>query len=96
MQPHYWSIDKLPGLPENEQKLLQNLGIVTTKDLLNRANTPQAKQTLASLLQINIKYVNKWVALADLEHRFSKGAIKNSCWGYTDALAYRYSPPLTD
>ena len=73
MQPHYWSIDKLPGLPENEQKLLQNLGIVTTKDLLNRANTPQAKQTLASLLQINIKYVNKWVALADLARLPSVG-----------------------
>ena len=73
MQPHYWSIDKLPGLPENEQKLLQNLGIVTTQDLLNRANTPQAKQTLASLLQINIKYVNKWVALADLARLPSVG-----------------------
>ncbi len=73
MQPHYWSIDKLPGLPENEQRLLQNLGIVTTQDLLNRANTPQAKQTLASLLQINIKYVNKWVALADLARLPSVG-----------------------
>ena len=73
MQPCYWSIDKLPGLPENESKLLQNFGIVTTKDLLNKANTSQAKQTLASLLQINIKYVNKWVALADLARLPSVG-----------------------
>ena len=73
MQPRYWSIDKLPGLPENEQKLLQNLGIATTQDLLNKANTPQAKQNLANLLQINIKYVNKWVALADLARLPSVG-----------------------
>ena len=66
MQPHYWSIDRLPGLPEKEQKLLQNLGITTTKHLLNQAYTPQAKQTLANSLEIHIKYVNKWVALADL------------------------------
>ena len=66
MQPHYWSIDKLPGLPEKEQQLLQNLGITTTKQLLNQAYTHQAKQTLANSLEIHIKYVNKWVALADL------------------------------
>lgn len=66
MKPCYWSIDKLPGLPEKEQKLLQNLNIFTTKDLLAKTKTPQAKQTLGSLLQVNIKYVNKWVALADL------------------------------
>lgn len=66
MKPCYWSIDKLPGLPEKEQKLLQNLDIATTKDLLDKTNTPQAKQTLGGLLEINIKYVNKWVALADL------------------------------
>ena len=73
MQPRYWSIDKLPGLPENEQKLLRTLGVATTQDLLNKTNTPQAKQNLASLLQINIKYVNKWVALADLARLPSVG-----------------------
>ena len=73
MQPRYWSIDKLPGLPENEQKLLRTLGVATTQDLLNKTNTPQAKQNLASLLQINIKYVNKWVALADLAQLPSVG-----------------------
>ena len=73
MQPCYWSIDKLPGLPENESKLLQNLGVATTKDLLNKAHSLQAKQTLAGLLKINIKYVNKWVALADLARLPSVG-----------------------
>ena len=66
MEPCYWSIDNLPGLQEKEQQLLQSLGIATTKDLLNKAKTPQEKQTLAGLLQLNIKYVSKWVALADL------------------------------
>lgn len=66
MQPSYWSIDRLPGLPEREKNSLKNLGITTTKDLLNKTMTLQAKQTLASLLQLNIKYVNKWSALADL------------------------------
>lgn len=73
MQPCYWSIDKLPGLPDKEQKLLQNLGIATTKGLLNKTNTPQAKQNLASLLQLNIKYINKWSALADLARLPSVG-----------------------
>ena len=66
MKPCYWSIERLPGLKEQEQELLQNLGIATTKDLLEKTSRPQGKQSLASLLQINIKYVNKWVALADL------------------------------
>lgn len=73
MKDCYWSIDKLPGLPEKEQKSLQNLDIFTTKDLLAKTNTPQAKQTLGSLLEINIKYVNKWVALADLARLPSVG-----------------------
>ena len=73
MQPCYWSIDKLPGLPDKEQKSLQNLGIATTKDLLNKTTSPQAKPTLASLLRLNIKYVNKWSALADLARLPSVG-----------------------
>lgn len=66
MQLCYWSIDKLPGLNQSEQDLLKTSGIDTTKELLAKANTSQAKQALANQLQLNIKYVNKWVALADL------------------------------
>ncbi|MBE9169512.1 DUF4332 domain-containing protein [Pleurocapsales cyanobacterium LEGE 06147] len=66
MQLCYWSIDKLPGLNQSEQDLLKNCGIDTTKDLLAKVHTPQAKQAFANQLQLNIKYINKWTALADL------------------------------
>ena len=66
MQSQYWSIDRLPGLMLPEQKLLQSEGIANTAELLKRTRSPQSKQDLASKLKLNQKYVNKWVALADL------------------------------
>jgi Domain of unknown function (DUF4332) len=66
MKSQYWSIDQLPGLSETDIALLQNYGIVNTKQLLEKANTLQSKQQLAIDLQINILYLSKWVALADL------------------------------
>lgn len=66
MQPCYWSIDRLPGLNGEQQEFLKSCGITDTKKLLEKANTPLSKQTLANQLKLNIKYINKWVALADL------------------------------
>ena len=66
MQPCYWSIDKLPGLSTPEKELLSKNGIKTTKDLLINSQTPQAKNLLPNKLQLHIKHINKWVALADL------------------------------
>lgn len=66
MQSQYWSIDRLPGLMPPEQRLLQSEGIENTAQLLKRTRSPQSKQNLASKLKLNQKYVNKWVALADL------------------------------
>ncbi len=66
MKSQYWSIDQLPGLSETDIALLQNYGIVNTKQLLEKANTLQSKQQLALDLQINILYLSKWIALADL------------------------------
>ena len=66
MQPCYWAIAKLPGLSNQERELLSKNGIKTTKDLLIQAQTSQAKNLLANKLQLHIKYINKWVALADL------------------------------
>ena len=66
MQSYYWSIDKLPGLSSPERKLLQENGIKNTRDLLLNCQTPQTKILLASKLQLHIKHLNKWVALADL------------------------------
>ena len=61
-----WSIEQLPGLNVQDQSKLKDLGITTTKQLLQKANTPQSRQALASQLAIKFQYVNKWVALADL------------------------------
>ena len=62
----YWSIDKLPGIGEQDLKLLISNGIHNTKDLLANVRTTQDKYALANKLQINLKYINKWTALADL------------------------------
>jgi len=61
-----WSIEQLPGLSVQDQSKLRELGITTTKQLLQKAKTPQSRQALASQLAIKFQYVNKWVALADL------------------------------
>jgi hypothetical protein len=66
VQPCYWSIDKLPGLSIQEQNLLNKNGICTTQDLLVSSQTRSAKNFLSSKLGLHIKYINKWVALADL------------------------------
>ena len=62
----YWSIDKIPGISQTDQNLLTSNGIHTTKDLLTKVKTTQDKYVLANKLQINLKYINKWLALADL------------------------------
>jgi Domain of unknown function (DUF4332) len=61
-----WSIKELPGLNEEEKLQLQNYGISTTSQLIIQGKTPQSRIELANQLQINLKYVNKWIALADL------------------------------
>ncbi len=66
MQPIYWSIERLPGLNQSEQDLLKTHGIITTQELLERAKTPQAQERLAVQLKLNLNYVRKWAALADL------------------------------
>ncbi len=66
MQSLYWSLDKLPGLDLQHQDLLKNQGITTTKELLFQAIDKQDREKLATRLKINLKYLNKWVALADL------------------------------
>lgn len=65
-QPCDWLIEQLPGLSVQDQSKLQELGITTTRQLLQIASTPQSRQALANQLQIKSQYVNKWVALADL------------------------------
>ncbi|MDB9446862.1 DUF4332 domain-containing protein [Anabaena sp. CS-542/02] len=62
----HWPIQQLPGLSQEEQAQLQNCGITTTKDLIKQGKTAQSRVDLANKLQVNLQYVNKWMALADL------------------------------
>ena len=66
MKPQYWSIDRLPGITRSHLELPENNNITDTKILLEIANDPESKQKLATKLQLNQKYISKWVALADL------------------------------
>ncbi len=61
-----WAIEELPGLSVQDCSKLRSLDITTTRQLLQKATTPQLRQVLASQLQVKDNYVNKWVALADL------------------------------
>ena len=66
MQSCYWLIEELPGLSEQQKAQLEAYDITTTRELLQKASTPELKQKLANQLQIKVQYVKKWVALADL------------------------------
>ena len=66
IKSHSWSIEKLPGLSQKDQILLRENGINTTRKLLEITQTSEEKVILASQLKINLQYVKKWVALADL------------------------------
>jgi hypothetical protein len=66
IQPCNWAIEHLPGLNHQDESKLLECGIKTTRQLLQKVSNLTARQELANRLQINIQYVNKWVALADL------------------------------
>lgn len=68
-----WPLDQLPGLSEQDRKQLNTAGITNTGELLKKTYTLNHRQALANHLQIQIKYVNKWVALADLARLPSVG-----------------------
>ncbi|MBR8829447.1 MAG: DUF4332 domain-containing protein [Gomphosphaeria aponina SAG 52.96 = DSM 107014] len=59
-------MDNLPGLSQEEAAKLTACGITTTGELLAKASTPASKKALAHQLQVNVRYISKWVALADL------------------------------
>lgn len=73
MQSQYWSIDRLPGLMPREQELLKRNNITDTKELLNQTSTPNSRLALANQLKMNLKQINKLVALADLARLPSVG-----------------------
>lgn len=61
-----YSIESLPGIDAAQLSSLQTHSIATTFDLLRQGNTLAQRQQLSGQLNINIKYINKWVALANL------------------------------
>jgi hypothetical protein len=73
LKPCDWPIENLPGLSPDELLKLQSCDIKTTLDLVKQGKTPAAKLALASKLQVNLQYVHKWVALADLARLPSVG-----------------------
>jgi hypothetical protein len=60
------AIAQLPGLSELEVSQLSAIGISTTFDLLRQGNSLVQRQQLSRQLNTNIKYINKWAALANL------------------------------
>ena len=63
---HNHAIDQLPGLSVAQIAQLNSCGILTTFDLLRQGNRLEQRQQLSKKLSTNIKYVNKWTALANL------------------------------
>ncbi|MEG4213792.1 DUF4332 domain-containing protein [Microcoleus sp. Pol14C6] len=66
LQVRDWPIAHLPGLSKENQSQLEECSITTTGQLIRMTKTQAAKVLLANQLQINIQYVNKWVAMANL------------------------------
>jgi hypothetical protein len=66
MKESNWLIEELPGLSQDEIDNLKSKGFTNTLALVKQAKTLQEKLILAQKLQVNVQYVNKWVALADL------------------------------
>jgi len=64
VQVRDWPIAQLPGLNNENQSQLEECGITTTQQLIRMTKTAEAKALLAHQLQVNLQYVNKWVALA--------------------------------
>ena len=63
---HNWPLDALPGLPAVLREQLQQLGILTTGDLVRRGQSADERLRLAQQLNSHPQHVNKWTALARL------------------------------
>ncbi len=61
-----WAISTIPGLSTADQNQLQSQGIQTTFQLLRCTQTAEQLQSLATQLNTPIRFIKKWVALADL------------------------------
>jgi hypothetical protein len=66
LKPSNWAIAQLPGISPQDEASLVGCGIHTTFQLLQKTQTPDQRQILASEIQTHLQRVNKWVALAQL------------------------------
>jgi len=64
----------LPGLSEEHLNLLHQIPLETTADLLQAARSPAQLEAIAVQLRIPARYLQKWVALADLARLPSVGS----------------------
>ncbi len=61
-----WAIDLLPGLAADDAARLLEHDIHTTLNLAKLGSTQDKRNLLANELQVPIRQLNKWVALANL------------------------------
>ncbi|EDX86299.1 hypothetical protein S7335_4002 [Synechococcus sp. PCC 7335] len=59
-------LDQLPGLTKGQVRQLNEIGILTTFELLRKGNSVVQRQQLSKQLSTSIKHINKWTALANL------------------------------
>ena len=71
LQSH--ALQRLPGLSVEHLKQLQQAGLTTTDDLLKVARSPKQVQAIATQLKLPQRYLQKWIALADLARLPSVG-----------------------
>ncbi|HEY9906839.1 MAG TPA: DUF4332 domain-containing protein [Thermosynechococcaceae cyanobacterium] len=62
----FWQIQQIPGIDLRDQELLKSHGITTTQQLCQKTLTPANQTALANHLQIPLRHVTKWAALANL------------------------------
>ncbi|WP_035986682.1 DUF4332 domain-containing protein [Leptolyngbya sp. KIOST-1] len=61
-----YPLDQLPGLSPTHAQGLAQLGLTSTEQLRRYGASAAQRQTLAKKMQVPLRYVTKWVILADL------------------------------
>lgn len=61
-----YRLDQLPGLSSAHAQSMAQLGLTSTEHLRRYGATADRRQTLAKKMQVPLRYVTKWVILAEL------------------------------
>jgi hypothetical protein len=73
MKCNSYPLQDLPGLDAINENQLAALGISTTEQLYRQGRLPEQRQSLARTLNVPLRYVVKWVVLAELSRVPSVG-----------------------